>query len=258
MTQTVNAATMPESAVGSNQNLSQLASLGRLWGIGLGPGDPQLLTLRAVAMIRAVDVIAYTAPEGLGESFARSIAAAWLDRGVPEYALRLPMTLSRHPAGQVYDRAARELAEYLDRGQSVGFLCQGDPLFYGSFIYLMNRLAGKYPLEIIPGVSSLTAAAAAARFPLAGRSDCLTVVPAPLDDAVIRHKILSSEAVVLLKLGRHFSRIKALLEALGLVERAIFVERATMAEQRILPLSEVTLEQAPYFALILVRHAGVE
>lgn len=241
-------------------NPSPIHKFGTLWGIGLGPGDPQLLTLKAVAAIGRVDVIAYSAPEGdaAPPSLARSIAAEWLNRGVPEYLLRLPMVESRHPAAAIYDRAAADLAEFLTSGKSVGFLCQGDPLFYGSFIYVMNRLAGRFPLEIIPGVSSLTAAAAAAQFPLTGRMDRLSVVPATLDDEQIAQSLTRDEAVVLIKIGKNFARIKSLLASLGMTDRAVYVERATMSEQKILPLSQVTADRAPYFALILVRQRGVE
>ncbi|MDI9408220.1 MAG: precorrin-2 C(20)-methyltransferase [Candidatus Pacebacteria bacterium] len=236
------------------------AKIGTLWGIGLGPGDPQLLTLKAVKAIGLVDVIAYSAPDAADAppSLARTIAAEWLTRGVPEYALRLPMVEPRHPAAAIYDRAAEDLAQYLQQGQSVGFLCQGDPLFYGSFIYVMNRLVERFPLEIIPGVSSLTAAAAAARFPLTGRTDRLSVVPATLGDDQIAQSLARDDAVVLIKLGKNLARIKALLERQGLMDRAIYVERATMSEQRIMPLVQVAGDRAPYFALILVRRMAVE
>src|SRR5438067_8424490 len=144
---------------------------GRLYGLGLGPGDRELVTLKALRLLRAAAVVAYAAPEE-GDSFARSIAAEWLDRDQEEIAIRFPMRPSPPPAA-IYDAAAARLAAVLDRGDDVAFLCQGDPLFYGSFAGIMTRLAPRHPVTVVPGVSSLTACAAAAGLPLVQRDDTL-------------------------------------------------------------------------------------
>src|SRR6476646_6579428 len=174
---------------------------GRLYGLGVGPGDPELLTLKALRLLRAVPVVAYPAPEN-GESFARSIVAAWIERHQREIAIRFPMRPGPPPV-EIYDGAAAELAAELEDGRDVALLCQGDPLFYGSFINVFTRLAGRYQIEIVPGVSSLTACAAAAATPLVSRDDTLAVIPATLDEDQIAARLAASESVAIIKLGRH-------------------------------------------------------
>src|SRR5579875_2599623 len=166
--------------------MSGKTSSGRLYGLGLGPGDPELITLKAWRILRKAPIIAYPAPDD-APSFARSIVARWLSPAQIEIAIRIPMEIVRFPAQAVYDRAAGELAGYLAAGRDVALLCQGDPLFYGSFMYLFGRLAERFPCAIVPGVSSLGACAAAAGFPIAARNDTLAVLPAGLsDDALVR------------------------------------------------------------------------
>ena len=130
-------------------------------------------------------------------------------------------------------------------------LCEGDPFFYGSFMYLYERLAGRFSCEIVPGVSSMIAGAAALKRPLAARNDVLSVVPAPLDDAQIAEKLIAADAAVIIKIGRHFKRIVALLETLKLVSYAGYLERVSLPEERILPLAEAG-DRAPYFSMILI------
>src|SRR6202048_2413951 len=163
---------------------------GRLYGLGVGPGDPELLTVKAVRLLRAVPVVAYPAPEH-GNSFARSIVAAWIEGHQREIAIRFPMRPGPPPIA-VYDAAAALLAAELDRGHDVALLCQGDPFFYGSFINVFTRLAGRYRIEIVPGVSSLTACAGAAAFPLVSRDDTLAVIPATLDEDQIAARLTTS------------------------------------------------------------------
>lgn len=228
---------------------------GRLHGLGIGPGDPELITLKALRLLQAADVVAYPAPE-TGDSLARKIVAPHLKGGQAELAIRMPLTVARFPAQAVYEQAAEELAAHLQAGRDVAVLCEGDPFLYGSFMYLFGRLAERFAVEVVPGVSSLTACAAALRHPLAARNDVLTVIPAPLDDETIAQKLLHTDAAAILKLGRHGPRIVALLHQLGLANRAHYIERATMAEQRILPLDAVDPQAIPYFAMILVHKKG--
>ena len=141
---------------------------GKLYGVGLGPGDPELLTLKALRILKSVPVIAWPAPDE-GHSFARSIAADHLPGGQVEIAIRVPMRVERFPAQEIYDRAAEEIAAHLDAGRDVAVLCEGDPFFYGSFMYLFERLAGRYETEIVPGVSSIMAAGAASGSAEGGR-----------------------------------------------------------------------------------------
>ena len=146
-----------------------------IYGLGVGPGDPELITVKALRRLRAAPVVAYPAPEQ-GASFARAIVARWLVPAQIELAIRVPMESARFPAEAVYDRAADEIMSHIAAGRDVAVLCQGDPFFYGSFMYLFARLAERGHVEVVPGVSSLTACAAAARWPLAARNDALGVL----------------------------------------------------------------------------------
>jgi len=228
---------------------------GTLYGLGIGPGDPELITLKALRLLRAAPVLAYPAPE-TGDSLARRIVAPHLPGHQTEIAIRMPLTVERFPAQAVYDGAATDLGAHLAAGRDVAVLCEGDPFFYGSFMYLFGRLAERFPVEVVPGVSSLTACAAALRHPLAARNDVLTVIPAPLDDDAIAARLQQTDAAAILKLGRHGPRIVSLLQRLGLAGRAHYIERATMAAQRILPLAAVDPQAIPYFAMILVHKRG--
>jgi precorrin-2/cobalt-factor-2 C20-methyltransferase len=233
---------------------------GTLYGLGIGPGDPELITLKALRLMKAAPVLAYPAPEE-GESLARRIVAPHLDAshlngGQIEVAIRMPLVEARFPAQQVYDRAAKELGEHLAAGRDVAVLCEGDPFFYGSFMYLFGRMAERFAVEVVPGVSSLTACAAVLGAPLAARNDVLTVIPAPLDEATLRERLASAEAAAVIKLGRHFAKVRRVLDQLGLAEHARYVEHATMASQRILPLDAVPEEDVPYFSMILVHRRG--
>ncbi len=227
---------------------------GRLYGLGVGPGDPELLTLKAVRLLRAVPVVAYPAPEH-GDSFARSIVAAWIERHQREIAIRFPMRPGPPPV-EIYDGAAAELAAELDAGHDVALLCQGDPLFYGSFINVFTRLAGRYRIEIVPGVSSLTASAAAAAIPLVSRDDTLAVIPATLDEEQIAARLAESDSVAIVKLGRHVAKMRRVLDRLGLLDVAVYVQHATLPTQRIAPFACINRDMAPYFSMVLVRCGG--
>lgn len=222
-----------------------------LYGVGVGPGDPDLLTLRAHRLIRTARVIAYPALPGT-PSLARSIVKAFLPPGVEELAIELPMTTDRRPAQAAYDAGAAAIGRHLAAGHDVVMLCEGDPLFYGSFMYLQARLAERFPVVVVPGVSSLGACAAVAGRPLVARSEVLTVLPATLDDAALERAIVAADALAILKVGRHLGRIRALLARTGRDGRAIYVERASMAAERVMPLAQAP-DPAPYFSMILVN-----
>ena len=223
---------------------------GRLYGIGVGPGDPELVTLKAARLIAALPVIAYPAPDR-GDSAARAIAASLIPAGRIEIAIRVPMRPGRMPV-EVYDRAAEAIATHLQAGRDVGVLCEGDPFFYGSFMYLHDRLAGRFPCTIVPGVTSLTSCAAASGRPLVRRDGVLTVLPATLQDGELERRLGRSDAAAIMKVGRHLSRIRALLARLGLAGSAVYVAHASREDERVLPLDALVDDEAPYFSMILV------
>jgi len=224
--------------------------VGTLWGIGVGPGDPELMTLKAHRLIAAAKVVAYPAPDR-GDSFARAIAAGAIAPGAAEIPMRVPMRAERFPAQEVYAEAATRIAGHLEAGTDVAVLCEGDPFFYGSFMYLFARLAERFPVEIVPGVSSLGACTAALKRPLTARNDVLTVLPGPLPDAQLKARIKAAEAIAIMKVGRHLTRIRALLDAMGLTANAGYIARASLADQHVSPLAEAP-DEAPYFSMILV------
>lgn len=231
-------------------------SAGTLYGVGVGPGDPDLLTLKACTVIRAAGAIAYPT-NGDGRSLARSIAAQIIPPETLEIPVHVPMAVERDPARAAYDQAAEEIAAHLDAGRSIAFLCAGDPLLYGSFIYLLARLGPGHPTEIVPGVTSLTACAAALRYPLAARNEVLKIVPATLGEETLYAELADAQAAAIIKVGRHFDKVRRVLRALALEERAMLVEAATAERENALSLADIPEGERPYFSTILVRRADV-
>jgi len=227
-----------------------------IFGIGVGPGDPDLITLKGLRLLRAAAVIAYPAPE-TGSSLARSLAAPHLPGGQHELPIRMPMSLDRFPAQAAYDQADAEISAHVAAGRDVAVLCEGDPFFYGSFLYLFARLADRHPVTVVPGVSSLTACAAVAGLPLVARNDVLTVIPAPLPEEWMLARLQDVDAAVIVKVGRHIDKCRRVLAAAGLAEQAILVERATQADQCVRRLTEGAADEpVPYFATLLVHRRG--
>jgi precorrin-2 C20-methyltransferase/precorrin-3B C17-methyltransferase len=238
---------------------------GRLYGVGVGPGDPELVTVKARRIIGAADVVAYPVARH-GRSVARRIAAPHLRASQVEVAMGYPVTTeqSDHPGGyeaalrEFYDDAADMLAGHLDAGSDVAVLCEGDPFFYGSYMYLHERLADRYETEVIPGVTSFSAAAAAAGTPLAKRDDVLTILPGTLEPEALAERLCATDAAVVLKLGRRFAGVRTAAERAGVAGRAVYVERASSDAERLAPLRDVEAESVPYMSLVLVPTAGNE
>jgi len=235
---------------------------GRLYGVGVGPGDPELLTLKARRVIEACDVVAHMAKRG-SVGVARRIVEPYLREHHVEVALAYPITTEEtdHPAGyegalrEFYDEAAATLASHLDEGRDVAMLCEGDPFFYGSYMYVHERLADRYPTEVIPGVTSFSAAAAAAGTPLVRRDQTLTVLPGTLAPEELTARLRTSDAAVVLKLGRTFESVRAAAQAAGVDERGIYVERASSERERVARLEDVDAGSVPYMSLLLLPGA---
>ncbi|HEY4280700.1 MAG TPA: precorrin-2 C(20)-methyltransferase [Conexibacter sp.] len=236
---------------------------GRLFGVGVGPGDPELLTLKATRVIADADVIAYPSAQH-GKSVARRIAAPYLRSDHLELLLQFPVTteLTSHPGGyetalhEFYDEAAEEVAIHLDAGRDVAILCEGDPFFYGSYMYFHERLAPRYETTVVPAVTAFSAAAAAAGTPLVKRDDVFMALPGTLPAEQLAERLASADAAVVMKLGRTFPKVQEAAEQAGVGERGVYVERASAPEQRIAPLREVG-ERVPYMSLVLVPTAQV-
>lgn len=225
-------------------------SSGVLYGVGVGPGDPDLMTVKAARLISSAAVVAYPALVG-GDSLARSIAAEMIAADTTEVSVEIPMTVERAPAQAAYDLGAAAVAEHLEAGRDVVFLCEGDPFFYGSFMYIYARLSKQFRVEVVPGVTSITACAATAGMPLAARNERLTVLPGPLPEAELRARIDGADTVAIMKVGRHLGKVRGVIENLGLLDQAIYVERASLPQEHVCPLAEAP-ENAPYFSMILL------
>ncbi|MGD9617368.1 MAG: precorrin-2 C(20)-methyltransferase [Alphaproteobacteria bacterium] len=228
---------------------------GLLYGIGLGPGDPELVTLKALRVLRSVAVVAYPAPDS-GDSVARGIAAQWLDRGQKEIAIRFPMRPGPPPQ-DIYRDAAAQIEAVLRAGDDAAYLCEGDPLLYGSFGGVLAALGPRVPVAIVPGVSSVTACAAAAGEVLAQRDQTLSIVPATLPEEALAAALAGIETAIVIKLGRHFPKLRRVLQRLGMLEAAIYVEHASWPSERVAALAAVDPATVPYFATAVVRRSGL-
>ncbi len=236
---------------------------GTLHGVGLGPGDPELLTVRAVRLIRQSPVIAWFAKAGR-KGQARTIVEPWLPAGAIELPLLYPVTTElpfdgddyRSALSGFYAGAAETLANHLAAGRDVALLCEGDPLFYGSFMHLQIRLRDRFPVAVCPGVTGMAGASSAAGAPMTWGDDVLTVLPGTLPADALTERLAKADAAVIMKLGRNLPKVRRALTEAGLLERALYVERGTMAGEKIERLADKADDTAPYFSLVLVPGEG--
>jgi precorrin-2/cobalt-factor-2 C20-methyltransferase len=231
---------------------------GCLYGVGMGPGDPDLVTVKAAKLLADIDIVAYFAKAGHG-GHARRIAQAhvpptgeWLRLEYP-FTTEVPLGDPGYARGMAafYDDAACRLAEHLDHQRDVALLCEGDPLFYGSFMYIHDRLVPRYECKIIPGITGMSGCWSRAQMPMVHGNDILSVLPATLPEAELAARLAGCDAAVIMKIGRHMAKIRSALTIAGRAERAVCVERGTMIEERIFPVADATAE-VPYFSLVLV------
>lgn len=238
---------------------AQIIEPGSLWGVGLGPGDQGLLTLRAVELIGRADVVAYHSARH-GRSIARSIAEPHMREGQHEEALRYPITVETtdHPGGyrgaleEFYEKSAALLAGHLQAGRSVAVLCEGDPFFYGSYMHMHKRLADRYPTEVVPAVTSVSAASARLGLPLVEAEETLTVLPGTLPPDQLATRLAHADSAAVMKLGRTFPAVRQALSDAGRLDDAWYVERATTERERLVPMSDVDPDEVPYFSLAVL------
>jgi precorrin-2/cobalt-factor-2 C20-methyltransferase len=238
-------------------------SHGRLYGIGLGPGDPELLTVKAVRLLQASPVVAYFAKAGRRGN-ARSIADRWIDPACEELPLLYPVTTEipfQDPVyiariGEFYEKAAASITTHLLRGSDVALLCEGDPFFYGSFMHIYVRLKAHFAVTVVPGVTGMSGCWTTAGAPITWGDDVLTVLPGTLPEDALTQRLAGSDAAVVMKLGQNFVKVRNAIVAAGLMERAIYVERGTMTSEIVMPLKDKLNNEAPYFAMVLVPGDG--
>ena len=228
-----------------------VTKLGTLYGVGVGPGDPELMTVKACRLISCAEVIAYLAANGK-DSTARDIAKPFIPEACTHLVIDMPMLVEREPGEKAYDAGAAAIADHLEAGRDVVMLCEGDPFFYGSFMYIFARLAAKYPCKVVPGVTSVTAAAASLRRPLSARNEVVKVLPATLPEDRLREELQSAESAAIMKVGRHLPKVRNILGMLDLSRRAHVIIKATHEDEVVTPLLDITEETLPYFSIILI------
>ncbi len=225
-------------------------SVGKLYGVGIGPGDRELLTLKAYRILTTVPVIAYPTMEN-GKVLARALVADLISPQQIEIPMPLPFSPEKSSL-PYYQAAASQIASHLQQGRDVAVLCLGDPMFYGTFMYIYKLLAPRFPVEVVPGISSIMAAAALLGAPLSYRDDVFSVIPATLQRETIIDRLSRCDGAAIIKLGRHFPKVREILRELGLIDRALYIERATWVNQRVIPIEEVQLSDITYWSLILI------
>ncbi|WP_269153878.1 precorrin-2 C(20)-methyltransferase [Methylobacterium currus] len=236
---------------------------GTLYGVGMGPGDPDYLTVRAVRVLERAHHLVHFCKAGKRGN-ARTIADAVVQDPAREWPLPYPYTTELHPEDPAYvaalaafyDEAASRLAEVLGAGRDVAILSEGDPFFYGSFMHLWRRLKDRFPVEVVPGVTGMSGCWTRANTPITWGDDVLTVLPATLPHATLVARLKTTDAAVVMKLGRHLPKVRAALTEAGLIGRAVYVERGTMAGESVTPLAEKPDDRAPYFSMVLVPGEG--
>ena len=243
--------------------LAGTARAGTLYGIGVGPGDVRYLTLRAAGLVRAVDVVAFFAKKGL-QGNARRIVTPLLTGEQAEARLEYPVT-EEVPAdsaayqsriGSFYRETAERLAGLLKQGKSVGLLAEGDPFFYGSFMHMWRRLAADFPVEVVPGVTGMSGCWTRAKMPITWGDDMLAVLPGTLGESQLVERLRLTDAAVIMKVGRNLAKVRRAVEQAGLLSRAIYVERGTMEDERIVPLVDCNDSRGAYFGMVLIPGEG--
>ena len=232
---------------------------GTLFGVGLGPGDPELVTVKAARVIGEADVVAYHSARH-GRSIARGIAEPYLRPGQVEEHLVYPVTteVTDHPGGYTgaledfYADATERIAAHLTAGRDVALLAEGDPLFYSSYMHLHTRLTDRFDAVIVPGVTSVSAASAATATPLVAGDEVLSVLPGTLPVTELARRLADTDAAVVMKLGRSYPAVREALSLAGRLDDAFYVERASTAGQRVLPAGDVDEKSVPYFSLTVL------
>lgn len=235
------------------------AKIGKLIGVGTGPGDPELLTVKAVKAIQSADVLGWFAKEG-----KRGNGRGIVDGLVPETTIELPLyypvttEIHRakpeyvHQVTAFYEESTAAIAAHLDAGRTVAVLSEGDPLFYGSYMHLHVRLAPRYPAEVIPGVTAMSGCWSQAQLPIVQGDDVLSVLPGTMDEHELVRRLRDTEAAVIMKVGRNLPKIRRALAEAGRINDAHYVERGTMASTWMTPLAGKSNDEAPYFSIVLV------
>jgi len=235
--------------------------MGKVICAGLGPGDPDLMSLRSYRAIQGARHIAYFRKAGY-EGQARRLVNGMMPEGAAEYPMEYPVTTEIHFSDPEYNRVmaafyddwADRLAE-MAQSDDIVVLCEGDPFLYGSFMHLHTRLAGRAVVEIIPGITGMSGCWTATGHPITWGDDVLTVAMATLSEDELAERAANTDALVVMKIGRNLPKLRRALERAGRLQDAWLVERGTMVEQKVHKLAEIE-GKVPYFSIALIHGQG--
>ena len=236
---------------------------GTIFGIGLGPGDPELMSVKADRLIRTASHVAYFRKAGR-KGHARSIVEGLLHPDAIEFAMEYPVTTEiplsdpryNDILSEFYQNCAKHVRNLSDRGQSVCVLCEGDPFFYGSFMHLYTRVKQTQPVTVIPAITGMSAAWTQTGIPITWGDDVLTVLLGTLHKEELTRRMADTNALVIMKIGRNFEKICEALKANNLYEKAWLIQYAAMENSSVQCLSAVSENVTPYFSIIVVHGQG--
>jgi precorrin-2/cobalt-factor-2 C20-methyltransferase len=233
--------------------------MGTVFGVGVGPGDPELVTVKAAQLLAQARVVAYFSKRG-NRSNAFAAAERYLHPESERLPLIYPYTVelsARDPRyiaalKAFYAESSASIRERLVRGQDVAVLCEGDPLFYGSYLHLHVLLMREHRCVVIPGITSFAGCAASAGLPLVSSDRIFSILPGTLSEPELERRLRAPDAIAIIKLGRNFAKVRRVLERVGRAQQATYIEHGTTTRELVLPLAAKSDEQAVYFSLILV------
>jgi precorrin-2/cobalt-factor-2 C20-methyltransferase len=230
----------------------------KIYAVGVGPGDPELLTRKAERILRQVSVICAPSANPTDSSYALSIVEEFIDRSRQEVIVQtFPMKKDQQELEPFWEDAAREAAELVRQGRDVAFITIGDPFLYSTFLYIYRIVREKYPdvsIEAIPGITSINAAAIAAGVPLAAASERVAIIPAAFEEQDLRRVLVDFDTIVLMKVNRVFEQVYALLQELGLEKKGVFIRRVGSGEEEVVFDLETLLgKKLDYLSLLIVK-----
>ena len=240
-----------------------MKKMGKIYGVGVGPGAADLLSVRAEKLVREAKYIAFFRKAGRA-GHARQIASTLFSKDVIELAMEYPITteipLSDRRYSEVlsefYKKYSNKIISLSQTGIDLVILCEGDPFFYGSFMHIYSRVKDKCPVEVVPAITGMSAAWTATDIPITWGDDILTVLMGTLDKTTLENQLQNTNAAIIMKIGRNLPKIKKALERTGRFYDAFIVEYAAMDKQTVQRLSDYNTENAPYFSIIILHGQG--
>ena len=233
---------------------------GKIYGIGLGPGDPALITLKSANLIKSSDYIFFFKKKN-SESRAFSIVKEIIKDNAFKIALEFPITTEidsmrkeyKNIMKNFYEQCVIKIDNILKKSCDICLLCEGDPFFYGSFIHIFQRLKERFDIEIVPGVTGMSGAWSSSKIPMVSGNEIMTIIMGTLDEAKLKIQIKKSDVLVIMKIGKNFKKIFKVLKEQNLLDKAYLISNATTKKEKIYKLDTINAEIVPYFSIILLK-----